>query len=309
MSVLDPITPYFPGKSIRVKCFPDANINEIINPGVCFQIILVKAGAGIVDIEGKQLTFSTSSIICLAEYETIRLVTPNTPEVDIFHFDPAWLNPDYTIENLRSGNLDPQIVTDARDLYFLRAFLMRNENYYGILNSSLETFTWLRRTLHAMTMQIANRLDKFWICRSRSYFIQALITISNVFSLQTPMEVGCSEIINDVTGDDIIGEIVTYLHTNYTEEIKIPFLERHFNLNRTSIAEKFKDTTGQTVTGYLRNLRLRTAASLLQETYIPINEVCDRVGYNDINHFGRVFKETYALSPKEYRNKYCWMYK
>jgi AraC family L-rhamnose operon regulatory protein RhaS len=107
--------------------------------------------------------------------------------------------------------------------------------------------------------------------------------------------------------DQIISEIIAYLHNHYTDDLQISDLERQFALNRTTLAERFKEVTGQSVMSYLRNLRLRTAASLLQETKVPVSEICERVGFGDISHFGRVFKEEFSLTPKEYRDQFCWV--
>ena len=69
---------------------------------------------------------------------------------------------------------------------------------------------------------------------------------------------------------------------------------------------KFQKATGMTIISYLTKLRINVAALLLKDTFLPVSEVIDRVGFNDITHFGRMFKKYIGTSPTEYRQKYSW---
>ena len=48
---------------------------------------------------------------------------------------------------------------------------------------------------------------------------------------------------------------------------------------------------------------LRKAAELLSRRTNAINEVSRMVGIKDTSHFIRLFKDTFGLTPKEYRRK------
>jgi 2-isopropylmalate synthase len=47
---------------------------------------------------------------------------------------------------------------------------------------------------------------------------------------------------------------------------------------------------------------MNEATRLLKESDLQIAEIADAVGYNNIQHFNRVFKEIYDISPKSFRN-------
>ncbi len=53
---------------------------------------------------------------------------------------------------------------------------------------------------------------------------------------------------------------------------------------------------------YLNEYRLFTAKNLITHTYRPISEISADVGYNQISHFIEQFRNSYGLSPLEYRN-------
>ena len=54
---------------------------------------------------------------------------------------------------------------------------------------------------------------------------------------------------------------------------------------------------------YLNRLRLEHAAELLRTTGWPVSEIAARCGFPDSNYFTRVFRLSFAQSPRTYRNQ------
>jgi len=69
----------------------------------------------------------------------------------------------------------------------------------------------------------------------------------------------------------------------------------HFYLSRI-----FSTQTGQTITQYLRQLRLERAAELLKARELNVTEVALEVGYNSLSHFSAAFQETFGCCPGLY---------
>jgi len=63
----------------------------------------------------------------------------------------------------------------------------------------------------------------------------------------------------------------------------------------------FKKNTGISFGEYLRDLRVRKAALLLQDPTLSIKEIAAAVGYKYISDFDHHFKSTYGVCPGEYR--------
>ncbi|NLM58063.1 MAG: helix-turn-helix domain-containing protein [Clostridium sp.] len=49
------------------------------------------------------------------------------------------------------------------------------------------------------------------------------------------------------------------------------------------------------VKAYLIKLRLFLASQMLAETSIPVSEVINRVGFNDVVHFSRIFRKNSVI--------------
>lgn len=77
-------------------------------------------------------------------------------------------------------------------------------------------------------------------------------------------------------------------------------LGREIGMSRMQLYRKLRDLTDQTVHEFIRNIRLKRAVQLLEESRMTITEVAYEVGFNDLTYFGRCFKKHYNKSPSEY---------
>ncbi|MEL6675986.1 MAG: ATP-binding protein [Bacteroidota bacterium] len=74
-------------------------------------------------------------------------------------------------------------------------------------------------------------------------------------------------------------------------------------MSRMNLHRKLKALTGLSTTAFIRTERLKAAAALLGEKRLPVAEVGYAVGFNDPSYFSRSFRELYACSPSEFREK------
>jgi AraC-like DNA-binding protein len=58
---------------------------------------------------------------------------------------------------------------------------------------------------------------------------------------------------------------------------------------------------GQTINGFLRNIRLEKAKRLLLNTSLDITEIAMQVGFNSSQYFSRVFKDIEGKDPRTFR--------
>ncbi|HEX2952353.1 MAG TPA: AraC family transcriptional regulator, partial [Bacillota bacterium] len=140
-----------------------------------------------------------------------------------------------------------------------------------------------------------------WPCRGRSYLLELLFLIGRAFESRQQTE---EIILPDNEGMD---QVILYLHNHYQEQLKLSDLTQMFHINRTTLIERFTKATGGTIKEYLINLRLRLASLMLRDTLLPVTEIMERTGFNDITHFGRMFKKYTGLTPSDYRRQLCWM--
>jgi len=102
---------------------------------------------------------------------------------------------------------------------------------------------------------------------------------------------------------DVITAVKEYIMTNYSMDISLNDISGRFFINPTYFSGLFKKKTGMTYMKYLTMVRVHKAKKLLDETEMKIYEICEAVGYSDVNHLNRMFEREYGMKPFEYRKK------
>ncbi|WP_223549484.1 helix-turn-helix transcriptional regulator [Aestuariivivens sp. NBU2969] len=67
-------------------------------------------------------------------------------------------------------------------------------------------------------------------------------------------------------------------------------------INSTNLYLKVKALTGQTVTEFIRNIRLKRAAQLLKKGGLNVSEVMYMVGFTHHSYFTKCFKDMYLMN-------------
>lgn len=75
-------------------------------------------------------------------------------------------------------------------------------------------------------------------------------------------------------------------------------------MSRATFVRHFERSFQRTPMDYLRDVRLRRAAKLLQVSPMPVDGIAARVGYASRSHFSKAFHEQYGVSPADFRKQH-----
>ena len=64
----------------------------------------------------------------------------------------------------------------------------------------------------------------------------------------------------------------------------------------------FKKEVGENCIAYINRKKVEAAMAMLDEDYL-IYEVAEKLGFDNSNYFGKVFKKYTGLTPEQYRKK------
>ncbi|MDQ1236243.1 AraC-like DNA-binding protein [Paenibacillus sp. SORGH_AS306] len=99
--------------------------------------------------------------------------------------------------------------------------------------------------------------------------------------------------------------ILDYIEAHYMNDITLDDIADHLHLSKPYIASVFKQSTGTTVFKYLYNRRITQATLLLQyQSDLSITEASRLVGFKQLTHFSRLFKQMVGCSPEVYRARW-----
>jgi two-component system response regulator YesN len=102
--------------------------------------------------------------------------------------------------------------------------------------------------------------------------------------------------------EDIVQLVREFMRDNFTKELSLEQIARHFNFTASYLSKIFIKYTSEPPSRYLMTLRMNEAKYLLTHyRNLTIKEVGERVGYLDQFYFSRIFKQMTGFTPKEYQ--------
>lgn len=98
-------------------------------------------------------------------------------------------------------------------------------------------------------------------------------------------------------------KILRYIRIHYAEDLTLADLSKSADISKSECSRCFKLSLNTTPYKYLTEYRLSMAAQLLKNTNESIGTIAANVGFHQISHFGKCFREKTGCSPKAYRKK------
>ncbi|TXK79629.1 AraC family transcriptional regulator [Paenibacillus sp. N3.4] len=99
----------------------------------------------------------------------------------------------------------------------------------------------------------------------------------------------------------MIERVKKYMKENLTSEITREEIAESVHLNPAYLSRFFKKETGETLTDFMTNERMKMAKELLTDTDATISQIAVSLGYFHFSHFSKMFKRTYDITPYEFR--------
>lgn len=106
----------------------------------------------------------------------------------------------------------------------------------------------------------------------------------------------------DYSSDAYVEYALQYIKYNY-DHTTINDIAKYIGINRSYLTSIFKNKLNVPPQTYLINYKLEKAKELIKDTNLPIKDIACKVGYSNPLTFSKMFKQTYGLSPKNYRTR------
>lgn len=95
---------------------------------------------------------------------------------------------------------------------------------------------------------------------------------------------------------------VIYLQLNRGKDIEVSQIASAMCMSDRQFYRKMNALTDSTPTVYIQRVKIKKAKSLLDgDSRMSFREIADKCGFNDYSNFVRTFKNTYGVTPTEYR--------
>ena len=143
------------------------------------------------------------------------------------------------------------------------------------------------------------------VCSGRTFWgvgIDADIIKSSIEALT--VAVNKIEEIGNADGckDERMIEIMNYIQANYID-ITLDDLAEKFYLSKPYISKYIKEKSGLTFGELVKKIRMKKAKALLKSSNMTVENIALSVGYQNVEHFNRMFKKAYNTTPMQFRNQ------
>lgn len=144
------------------------------------------------------------------------------------------------------------------------------------------------------------------ICKGKNYWgvgidediiassIAALVSATNKMAKDENISEGREERIVD---------IMNYIQSHYAD-VTLDVLADNFNLSKPYLSKYIKEKSGMTFQDAVKKARMKKARTMLKETNQTVESIAAYVGYENVEHFNRLFKKAYEMTPVQFRRKY-----
>ena len=123
--------------------------------------------------------------------------------------------------------------------------------------------------------------------------IEALIVAVNKIE-----ELGSANVCTDAR----MIEIMNYVQANYID-ITLDDLAEKFYLSKPYLSKYIKEKSGMTFGELVKKIRMKKAKALLKSSNMTVENIALSVGYQNVEHFNRLFKKAYNMTPMQFRNQ------
>ena len=73
-------------------------------------------------------------------------------------------------------------------------------------------------------------------------------------------------------------------------------------MSKPYLSKYIKDKSGKTFGEIVKNVRMKKARTLLKSSNMTVENIAEKVGYQNVEHFNRLFKKKYGITPVQFRN-------
>ena len=101
---------------------------------------------------------------------------------------------------------------------------------------------------------------------------------------------------------NLLEQINTYVEDHLEEKITLKRIASQFSVSVSTVTQLFQKKTEGTFHAFVTDRRMERARTLIQQG-LPLEAVGRAIGYQDHSTFYRAFRQTFGISPREYRKQ------
>lgn len=97
-----------------------------------------------------------------------------------------------------------------------------------------------------------------------------------------------------------LNEVISYIYQHYMEQLELSGLAAIACISESYLAREFKKEIGMTIISFIHKVRIEKSIYYMTVEKIPIKEIMEMVGYQNMNQFYKYFTKETGMTPAAY---------
>lgn len=193
----------------------------------------------------------------------------------------------------------------------IRIFDGSSSNTSIIIFSAYDDFTYAKRAMQFGVIdyllkplnydEVRNTIERIFLKSRQSKLNESEAANESVDAVNEELH----EEIDKKPLKEVVRSTINYINTHYAKNISLGDITGLYHIDYCYMSKLFKKEAGMLFTEYVIKVRINKARELLSNPDLKIYEIGEMVGYKDLKHFRRVFREVAGVSPNDYRKNLC----
>jgi len=98
-----------------------------------------------------------------------------------------------------------------------------------------------------------------------------------------------------------IAELLHFIEQHFFDKWSLEQFSKLVSVNKYHLAKQFKKHTGLSLGEYMINTRITHSMELLKYSQVPVAEIAERIGIDNVSHFINLFKARTGQTPLVFR--------
>lgn len=96
-------------------------------------------------------------------------------------------------------------------------------------------------------------------------------------------------------------DLMDFMEQNFMDDLSLEEMASYTGRSLSTFKRDFRKYSELTPQRWIIRRRLEAACELLRTSQLKVSEVCGKVGFKNLSHFSKIYKERYGMAPTEMR--------
>jgi len=267
-----------------IESFKDSSWSMEPNIHEHFEMVYVKVGEAVFEIEGQPVTIGANDILIIKPRQHHRMIVKSVRGCEHIVLS-------FKFENRKRGEISEISAENFLDF-------VKGKESGAFIKLKVNQKNEIIQVLNRIIMERSNE-------DIGNEFLNYLLVLELFVLISRALKMEWEESIRErgTKVKELIRVAVNYINNNFERDLALTSVAKYVFLSPSYFARAFKDEIGISPINYLLKVRIETAKEMLATTAMKIGEIALSVGFSKQQRFNDIFRKQTGITPSAYRKR------